>query len=124
MHHDGVRRGLARGLDQPHLGDGVDRDVGQRVGLAAHVAGLRGEVEDDRGALAQRPQVDFADVAAHEFHIGAVEVARIGAAAEQEAVQRGDLCAAVGQRMAQIGAEEAGAPVTKTFRPDQSMGAP
>ena len=107
VHHDRVRGRLPRGLDQADLGDRVDRDIGQRVGLAAHVAGLRGQVEDDRGALTQRPQVDLADVAAHEFDVGAVEVARIGAAAEQEAVQRGDLGATGRQRVAKVGAEEA-----------------
>ena len=56
----------------------------------------------------KRPQVEFADVAAHEVHVGAVEVARIGAAAEQEAVQRGDLGASGRQGMAEVGAEEPG----------------
>ena len=60
------------------------------------------------GALAQRAQVDFADVAAHQLDVRAVQVARIGAAAEQEAVQRGDLGASRRQRVAEVGAEEPG----------------
>ncbi len=59
---------------------------------------------------AQRPQVEFADVASHELDIGPVEVPRIGAAAEQEAVQRGDFGPAGGEVMTEIGAEETRAP--------------
>ena len=109
MHHDRIGRRLARRLDQPDLRHRVHRDVGQRIGLPAHVAGLRGQVEDHRGALAQRAQVELADVAAHQFHRRIRQVRRVGAAAEQEPVQRRDARAALRQRMAEIGAEESGA---------------
>ena len=100
MHDDRVRRRLARRLDQPDLRDGVHRDVGERVALAAHVAGLRGEIEDHVGTFAERAHIDVADIGAHEFDRDAVEVRRIGAAAEQEAVERGHARAALRQRLA------------------------
>ena len=106
MDHDRIGRSLPRGLDQTNLGDSIDCDIRQRVGLAAHMAGLRGEVEDDRSALTQGPQVKFADVATNKVHVGTVEVARIGAPAEQEAIQRGDLSASGRKGMAKIGAEK------------------
>ena len=108
VHHHRLGRRLAHRLDQPHLRHRVHRDVGQRVALAAHVAGLGGEVEDHLGAFADRPQIDLADIGAHQFDLGAVEIGRIGAAAEQEPVQRHHPRAARGQRMAQIRAQEPG----------------
>ncbi len=73
------------------------------------MAGLRGEVEDDRRALAQRTQIDLADVAADQIDFRAVQVARVSAAAEQEPVQRRHACAPGGQRVTQVGTEKPGA---------------
>ena len=53
-------------------------------------------------------QVDLADVAAHQFHRRIGQVRRVGAAAEQEAVERHDARAALRQRVAEIGAEKTG----------------
>ena len=72
------------------------------------MAGLGGQVEDDLRALAKGTQVDVADVAADEVDVGAVKVAGIGAAAEQEAVERGNARAAGCEGVAEVGAEEAG----------------
>ena len=104
---DGVGGGLAGGLNEADLGDGVDGDVGQRVFLAAHVAGLGGEVEDDVGALAKRAEIDIADIGADQFDIGAVQIGRVGAAANLTAVQSDHAGAALGQSVAEFGAEEA-----------------
>jgi hypothetical protein len=106
MHDHRLGRRLACRLDQPDLRNRVHRDVGQRVALAAHVAGLRRQVEDHRSTLAQRAQVDLANVAARQLDRGTFQVGRVRAAAEKEAVQRGHLGAARGKRMAQIGAQE------------------
>ena len=51
--HEGVGRGLARGVDQAQLGRGVDGEVGERVALSAHVARLGRQVEDHVHTLAQ-----------------------------------------------------------------------
>ncbi len=59
--------------------------------------------------LAQRPQVELAYVTADELHLRAVEVARIGAAAEQEPVQRRDPGALRCQGVAEVGAQKPGA---------------
>ena len=108
MHDNRIRCGFPRGLNQPHLSDSVDRDVGHRIGLPTHVTGLRREVEDRGGALAQWAQIDLPYVAAHKLHPGTIEVLGVGAAAEQEPVQRDDARAPPRQLMAQIGAEEPG----------------
>ena len=60
--------------------------------------------------LAERAQVDLPNVAAHEFDVSAIQVSRIGAATEQEPIQRGDARTAFCKRMAKIGTEEPGAP--------------
>ncbi len=109
VNHDRVGGGLARRLDQPHLRHRVHRDVGQRVLLAAHVAGLGGQVEDDWRALAERPEVDVSDIAANQLDRCALQVGGIGPAAEQKPVERRHPGAARGERVAEIGAEKPGA---------------
>ena len=106
MHHHGVGRDFAHGSDEPHLRDGVDGDVGQRVGLASHVAGLGGEIENDLDAFAKNAHVGQADIGGDEFDFRIGEIGQIGAAAEQEGVDRRHPRAAPGERDAQIRAEE------------------
>ena len=108
MHHHGIGSRLARRLDQPDLRHRVHRDIRQGVVLAPHMAGLRRQVEDHRGALAHVAQVDLADVATHQLHRRIGQVRRVGAATEQEAVQRHHARAPLRQRVAEIGAEKTG----------------
>ncbi len=42
MDHNGLGCGFAYGSDQPHLCDSIDIEIGERIGLAAHVARLCG----------------------------------------------------------------------------------
>ena len=101
-HDDRIRRSLPRCLDQPHLGHRIHCNVGERVVLSTHVTGLRRQIEDDRRPLAKRTQVNLTDIAAHQFDIGAFEVLRVGAAAEQESVERNHPRATSCQRQTKV----------------------
>ena len=74
VHDHRIRRGFPRRLDQPDLRHRVHRDIGERIALSTHVAGLRREVKDNRRALAQRTQVDLTDIAADQFDLRTLQI--------------------------------------------------
>jgi len=107
MDDGGLGGDLAHDADEPHLGDGIDADIGDGVALAAHVAGLRGHVEQHVATLREGVQLRIAQVAAHEEDARAFEVGGVRAAIGHHGVECRDACAEAHQRVAQPGAEEA-----------------
>ena len=99
----------AHRLEQPQLARAVDLEVGHRVAHRVDVAHLAGQVEQH---LLAAHQVLHA-VAAHvgdvdaDLVLVAVEVEQVAAVVGQQAVDRGHLRAQVGERAAQVRADEA-----------------
>jgi hypothetical protein len=106
MDNNGRRRRFPRGLYHPQLSDGIDPDVPKRVTLTAHMTGLRGQIENYLGSLAEWTHVDIAKVGSHQIDVNAFEVRQICAAAKQERIHGANASAPIREGNAEIGAEE------------------
>jgi hypothetical protein len=79
-------RDVANRRDHTNLCHNIDRRVRNWVVLAAHMTGLGGKIEDSRGALAVRSQVDLAHIGTHQIDLYSLQIRGIGSAPSKERV--------------------------------------